>query len=83
MWLLQEWGMGVAGVDTIMGGIGSIESATLACAMQDVMMPSSQSASLRQRATEIAVAAHAAVSPLGSSTKAFQDFVDELLLTRF
>jgi UDP:flavonoid glycosyltransferase YjiC (YdhE family) len=81
MWLLQEWGVGVAGVDTIMGGIGSIRSATLARALHDVMSTSSRAASLRRRAAEMAAAAHAAVSPSGSSSKAFQVFVNELLLT--
>ena len=86
MWLAQEWGIGVAGVDTMMGGKGSVQSATLIQALRRVMgtpgIDNNEELSrddLRKKVAEVTLAAHAAMSPSGTSTKAFQEFVSELL----
>ena len=85
MWLAQEWGIGVAGVDTMMGGIGSLRSTTLVNALQRVMGTvgvddeSLTQVKLRKKVVEMAAIARAAISPTGTSTLAFQEFVDELL----
>jgi UDP:flavonoid glycosyltransferase YjiC (YdhE family) len=80
LWLLQEWGIGVSGVNTITGGKGSVRHATLAAAVRRATHPSLWS-ELRERAAGLAAAARAAVSPSGSSTQTFQKFVRELLQT--
>ena len=84
MWLAQEWGIGVAGVDTMMGGVGSLRSATLVNALRSVMgkvgvEESLTQVKLRKKVVELAAVARAAISPSGTSTQAFQEFVDDLL----
>ena len=86
MRLMQEWGFGVSGVDTIMGGIESMRSATLIPALRRVMgtpgIDNNEELSrddLRKKVDEVTLAAHVAMSPSGTSTQAFQEFVSELV----
>ena len=87
MWLAQEWGIGVAGVDTMMGGVGSLRSATLTQALEHIMgTPGIDTheglygVQLRKNAVEVTATARAAVSPSGASIQAFQEFVKDLLI---
>ena len=84
LWLIEQWGIGVPGVDTIMGGIGTIQLATLTHALRRVMgergfgIEDLTPLNLTKKVAQMATAAHAALTPLGSSTQAFQEFVNEL-----
>ena len=84
LWLIEQWGIGVPGVDTIMGGIGTIQRATLTHALRRVMgergfgIEDLTPLNLTKKVAQMATAAHAALTPLGSSTQAFQEFVNEL-----
>ena len=87
MWLAQEWGIGVPGVDTMMGGVGSLRSATLTQALEHIMgTPGIDTheglygVQLRKNAVEVTATARAAVSPSGASIQAFQEFVKDLLI---
>ena len=85
LWLIEQWGIGVSGVDTIMGGIGTIRRTTLTHALQLVMgeiglgIEDLTPLNLRKKVGQMAMAAHAALTPSGSSTLAFQEFVSELI----
>ena len=85
LWLIEQWGIGVPGVDTIMGGIGTIRRATLTHALRRVMGEIGLGIDLTplnlpKKVAQMATAAHAALMPLGSSTQAFQEFVKDLLI---
>jgi UDP:flavonoid glycosyltransferase YjiC (YdhE family) len=78
MWLVQRWGVGAAGVDTIVGGVGSMRSSGIVRALQQVLQQNESDTSacpLRQKAAEMSASARAAISPSGTSGQAFRELL--------